>query len=198
MRNLALQHSDREADEVQHQLAPRPLGGIRSDIAIADECQQVQIRLGVFADGQEPLQKTDQRPQVVAGWNHRDQNRVRYQDRIPEHFPILLSRIPRRAIDEHDVVRIDRQCCFEEITYVRGLQPQDFVRAVSPLSRSSPGVGAGLATISIHNQCPIASGHEGPRQVGSGRGFAATSLFVCNRYDRRHARSLPLSHLRAK
>ena len=51
MHNLALQNSDRQARKIQHELRPGALGGVRSDIAIVDEREQVEIWFCALANG---------------------------------------------------------------------------------------------------------------------------------------------------
>ena len=138
MHNLALQNPDRQAGEAQHELRPGALGRVGPDISIVDERQKIEIWFGGLANRQEPLQKPYERSQVVSGWHNRDQNGVRYQDRIAEHLAIPFSRISRRAIDEHYIVGLDRQRGFQEAPYIRRLQAQDLVRTAGTFSSPAP------------------------------------------------------------
>ena len=65
MHHLALQNSDWQSDEVEHQLRPGTLGRVRPGVAIVNKCKNVKIRLCIFANGQEPLQESDECAQVV-------------------------------------------------------------------------------------------------------------------------------------
>ena len=65
MHHLALQNSDWQSDEVEHQLTPGTLGRVRAGVAIVNKCKDVEIRLCIFANGQEPLQEPDECPQVM-------------------------------------------------------------------------------------------------------------------------------------
>lgn len=187
MHNLALQNPDRQAGKAQHELRPSALGGVGPDISIVDKRQKIEIWFGGLANRQEPLQKPDERSQVVSGRHYRYQNGVRYQDRIAEHLAIPFSRISRRAVDEHYIIGLDRQRGFQKASYICRLQAQDFVRTAGTFSSSTPRESTRLATVGIDDQRTIPSSHECTRQIGSGRGFSAPTLLVSNRYDRRHA-----------
>ena len=65
MHHLAIQNSDWESDEVEHQLSPGTLCRVGTGVAIVNEGKNVEIRLCILANGQEPLQEPDECPQVV-------------------------------------------------------------------------------------------------------------------------------------
>ena len=65
MNNLALQNPNWQSDEVEHQLRPGALCRIRTGVPIVNKRKNVEVRFCIFANGQEPLEETDERPQVV-------------------------------------------------------------------------------------------------------------------------------------
>lgn len=190
MHDLALQNPDGQTYKVQHELSPSAPCRIRTSIAIIDKSKKFEVGLGSLANTQQPLQEPDQSPQIVPGGHNRDQDGVGHQYRIAQHFPILLARVPRGTIDEHDIVRIHRQCGFQKVANVGGLQSENFIGTAGSFPGSSPGESTCLATVGIHNQSAIAPCHESTGQVCGGRGLSTPTFLVCNRYDRCHACTL--------